>query len=198
MSLLGIMMLLLFGSLRISVRNWDAGETRIDEISQMAAVQNFFQRHLTAAQPEQLQIVAEDRFEFVFQGDSKTLRFAAVLPASAARKGLQVFSIKLQETELQQTIVVGIEPLYPAAKGQSWKKEEVLLAENVSSFNLTYYGSPDNAPDSDWFEDWLEQRSLPALVKIAIEFENGIYWPSMVFGIRMAKVGEFKEEDDIR
>ena len=51
MSLLSIMMLLLFSSLRISVRNWDAGENRIVQVSETAAVQNFFQRYLTTVRP---------------------------------------------------------------------------------------------------------------------------------------------------
>ena len=49
MSLLSIMMLLLFSSMRVSVRNWDAGEKRINKVSDAATAHNFFRRHLAIA-----------------------------------------------------------------------------------------------------------------------------------------------------
>lgn len=198
MSLLGIMMLLLFGGLRISVRNWNAGEQRIDEISQIAVVQNFFQRHLASALPEQMEISDSHKQEFTFKGSAQKLRFASALPASAARQGIQVFTVTLQELESEYAVLVGIEPLYPAALGKSWKKEEVVLVNNVSDFSLAYFGANEQEHDPGWHDEWTDTDNLPALVKIEISYENGIYWPPMVIAMRLADVVLVQEDEDVR
>ncbi len=187
MSLLSIMMLLIFSSLRISVRNWDAGEERILEVSETASVQNFFQRYLTAVKPLQDDF-SEDETKLSFQGDTSSLSFVASLPASAGRQGLQVFSLKLKKYEDGDELVVNIVPFYPLADGEEWQNEEVTLAEKISVFKLSYFGvsEEDESEDSLWHEEWLEQHNLPSLVRVEIEFENGILWPELIVGLRLA------------
>ncbi|MCK5665767.1 MAG: prepilin-type N-terminal cleavage/methylation domain-containing protein [Thiotrichaceae bacterium] len=187
MSLMSIMMLLLFASLRISARNWDAGEKRIDEISQMAAVQNFFQRHLSSVRPE-LNEISEGDLELAFKGDAKRLEFVASLPSSAARLGLQIFTVKLTNEDDAKAIVVGIEPFYPTADGEEWKKEEVILVNEVNTIKFSYFGNFEQDDEPEWHESWREQHVLPLLIKVEIEFENGIYWPAMIVSTRIKNV----------
>ncbi|WP_333874304.1 prepilin-type N-terminal cleavage/methylation domain-containing protein [Methylobacter sp.] len=51
MSLLSIMVVLLFSSLRICAQSWEKGENKITEVNEVAVVYNFFQRHLSSAIP---------------------------------------------------------------------------------------------------------------------------------------------------
>jgi general secretion pathway protein J len=187
MSLLSIMMLLIFSSLRISIRNWDAGEERILEVSETASVQNFFQRYLTAVKPLQDDF-SEDETKLSFQGDTNSLSFVASLPASAGRQGLQVFSLKLKKYEGGDELVVNIVPFYPLADGEEWQNEEVTLAEKINVFKLSYFGvlEEDESEDSLWHEEWLEQNKLPSLVRVEIEFENGMLWPELIVGLKLA------------
>jgi general secretion pathway protein J len=185
MSLLSVMMLLLFGSLRISVRNWDAGEERIFEVSEVASVQNFFQRFLTSVRPFEDDF-SGDEPEFSFQGESRKIRFVASLPASAGRQGLQIFSLKLKSVDDLESLTVDIVPFFPAADGEEWKNEEVTLAENISDFKLSYFGAIDEDDEATWHEQWLDQKQLPSLVKVEIEFENGALWPELVVAPRMS------------
>ncbi len=48
-SILGIMMVLLFGSMRICIRSWEAGEAHMQKVSRMTVIQNFFRSHLRSA-----------------------------------------------------------------------------------------------------------------------------------------------------
>ncbi len=186
MSLLSVMMLLLFGTLRISVRNWDAGEQRILEVSETAATQNFFQRYLTSMRPLQDDF-SEDETRFSFQGEDSNLRFVASLPASSGRQGLQFFSLKLKKYTEGDVLLVNIVPFFPLADGDEWKKEEVTLAENVSDFKLSYFGVLDeDDTDPSWHDQWLEQNRLPSLVKVEMEFDNGMLWPEMVVALKLA------------
>jgi len=51
MTLLSIMVVLLFSSLRICAQSWEQGENKITEVNEVAVVYNFFQRHLSSAIP---------------------------------------------------------------------------------------------------------------------------------------------------
>lgn len=51
MTLLSIMVVLLFSSLRICAQSWEQGENKITEVNEVAEVYNFFERHLSAAIP---------------------------------------------------------------------------------------------------------------------------------------------------
>ncbi len=102
-TLLGVMVTLLFGSLRIASQSWHNGETKIDQVNRKAVVYQFFKRHLSSARPlpefvvadrDQLQNNTEQEpLKLSFQGMPQSLRFVAPLPAASARKGLQVFAI---------------------------------------------------------------------------------------------------------
>ena len=188
MSLLSIMMLLLFGSLRISVRNWDAGENRMLEVSETAAVQNFFQRYLTTVRPLQDEF-SEDEAKFSFQGQDSNLKFVASLPASAGRQGLQAFSLELKEYAEGDALLVNIAPFFPLGDGDEWENEEVVLAENVSEFKLSYFGILEEFDDSpSWHDEWVEQNKLPSLVKVEMEFDNGMLWPEMIVALKLSSV----------
>ena len=183
MSLLSLIMLLLFGSLRISARNWDAGEQRIAEVSQMAAVQNFFRRYLSTAKP--VQQIEEDDIDdeqsgLAFVGGHDSVDFVASLPASAGRLGLQVFSVKLQSQDDSKAIIVAIKPFYPTADDEEWEKEEVELITGIRHFKFSYFGTLKQHEQAEWHEDWKDQDELPYLVKVEIEFDNGMYWPVMI------------------
>jgi general secretion pathway protein J len=51
MTLLSIMVVLLFSSLRTCAQSWEQGENKITEVNEVAVVHNFFQRHLSSAIP---------------------------------------------------------------------------------------------------------------------------------------------------
>ncbi|HEY8220174.1 MAG TPA: prepilin-type N-terminal cleavage/methylation domain-containing protein, partial [Methylobacter sp.] len=49
MTLLSLMVVLLFSSLRICAQSWEQGENKIAEVNEVAVVYNFFQKHLASA-----------------------------------------------------------------------------------------------------------------------------------------------------
>lgn len=189
MTLLGIMVVLLFGSMRICAESWEKGEIKIEEVNQVAVVYNFFQRHLSAAKPLWDDFTVAGERSFTFQGNSEFVQFVSGFPASAGRAGLQLFTIKAQEEDQEQIIKVSLVPFYPSVEGEALPREEVTLIKNVSKFSLAYLGAnetQDDAAENLWQEEWLNQETQPRLVKIHIELENGIYWPDMVIELKVA------------
>ena len=185
LTLLSIMVVLLFGSLKIGADSWERGENKIAEVNEVAVVYNFFQRHLISAKPLWDDFSGEER-TLSFQGDSQSLQFVSSFPASAGKAGLQLFSIKLLEEDDEQFINVTLKPFFPVPEGEQFAKEEVTLVSHVSNFKLAYFGSEDGVSDPNWQNQWLGKEIQPRLVKINIELENQIYWPEMVFDLKVS------------
>ncbi|MFZ2172145.1 MAG: prepilin-type N-terminal cleavage/methylation domain-containing protein [Methylococcaceae bacterium] len=194
MTLLSIMVVLLFTSLKICADSWEKGESKITDVNEVAVVYNFFQRHLSVATPLWNDFSEEDR-TFSFQGKSRSLQFISSFPASAARSGLQLFSIQLQEADNQRFVVVTITPFFPVTEGKEWRKEEVALIKHVSDFKLAYFGSDGNENKDVWLDEWLDRDVQPRLVKINIELENEIFWPEMIIELKVTGIANTTEPE---
>ncbi len=196
MTLLSIMVVLLFSSLRICAQSWEQGETKISEVNEVAVVYGFFQRHLASAIPlwddfsEQKTSgtlapapAARDNKNFSFQGSRQSLQFVSVFPASAGRSGMQLFSIA---PDNEQSLKVTLTPFFPTNEGEDWQQEEVVVLKQVSEFSLAYFGDAEGSGEERWHEQWLEKSTQPSLVKITISTENGIFWPDMIIAVKIA------------
>jgi general secretion pathway protein J len=185
MTLLGIMVVLLFSSMKICADSWQKGEDKITEVNDVAVVYQFFQHHLSTAKPLWNDFNEESRI-FAFQGKNQELQFVSAFPASAKKSGLQLFSLKLIKDGDEQVIQVSITPFYPVAEGEEWRKEEVDLLRHVRNFTLSYYGPAgiDGEAEATWQDDWLEKETQPRLVKIKIERDDDNFWPEMVVELK--------------
>lgn len=189
MTLLGVMVTLLFSSLRIAAESWNAGENKVAEVNTKAVVYQFFKRHLTAIRPlprlNNDQSVAEDGRQ-MFQGFTRSLRFVAALPAASARKGLQVFTIAPDPTK-SSTLLVSLVPYRQteANQGVSSERPEVLL-ENIEKLRFSYFGRTEEASVAAWHDEWMFDL-LPSLIKVSIQLSDGSYWPDMVFPLKITQ-----------
>lgn len=185
MSLLSVMMLLLFASLRICVQNWNAGEKKIAQVSQAAILQNFFRSKLHATLP------LEDNFseekQFSFQGEEQQLQFVAAMPASASRLGLQLFILSLETSAEDKglDLRVDIKPFFPQAEAEEWGEEQVVILKNIQNLRFGYFGVDDLNGESVWQNEWLEKHTLPKLVSIDVELTNGEVWPQVVVALKV-------------
>lgn len=189
MTLLSIMMALLFGSMKICAESWEKGENKIAEVSNVAAVINFFQRHLIPAEPLWNDFDNEEKL-FSFQGREQAVQFVSAFPASAGRAGQQLISVALDKDNGEQVLKVTLTPFFPVGEGGEWFKEEEILLRKVSFFSLTYFGSEDGQAESRWHDEWIEKDRQPQLVKINIGLENEMFWPEMIFPLKATESAE--------
>ncbi|NOQ12859.1 MAG: prepilin-type N-terminal cleavage/methylation domain-containing protein [Methyloprofundus sp.] len=193
MSIMSIMMLLLFASLRICVQNWNAGEKKIAQVSQAAIVQGFLQNKLQAALPLDADFFEEEQFSF--QGDKEKMQFVAAMPASASRLGLQLFNISMKKSvgEDGHELLVDIQPFFPQGDdAEQWKEEQVVILKKIDTLRFAYFGPDsddtkigDSDEDSAWQNEWLERKALPRLVRIDVELINGEVWPQLVIALKI-------------
>ena len=51
LTLLGLILVLLFGGLRLGVRSWDASQQQIDTLNSLRSLESFLRREMSVAQP---------------------------------------------------------------------------------------------------------------------------------------------------
>ncbi len=188
MTLLGIMVVLLFTSLKIAAESWNAGEGKVAEVNKKSVVYQFFKRHLTTIRPvlaesTQRDSIGEDASipGLAFQGHSQSMQFVAAMPAASTRKGLQVFTIAAERAE-PSTIMV---TLSPYQQTEPREPEQVVLLEHVKGFAFSYFGKKDESSDAGWQPEWTGLDHLPQLIKVSIKLDDGSYWPDMVFPLKI-------------
>ncbi len=189
MTLLGVMVVLLFSSLRIAAESWNAGESKMAQVNQKAVVYQFFKRHLTTIRPLPILNIDPNNPEElqVFRGYPQTLRFAAALPASSARKGLQIFTIA-PNPENSSILMVSLVPyrLTETDQNQPPDRPEILL-EDVAKLQFAYFGKTEDVAESQWREEWALADRLPSLIKVSIVLKDGSYWPDMIFATKITQ-----------
>ncbi|AMK78397.1 MULTISPECIES: prepilin-type N-terminal cleavage/methylation domain-containing protein [Methylomonas] len=196
-SLLGIMVVLLFASLRIAAESWNSGEAKISEVNKKAVVYQFFKRHLSNTKP--FPVIQENQTQsnqqqelqktpkLAFEGLPQSISFVSALPAASARKGLQVFHVGLDPRQ-PSILKVALTP-YRQTESLPADAEPVVLLENLRHLKISYFGSSTDNGDgsSGWLDEWQGQATgqLPKLVKISIALNDDSFWPDMIFALKI-------------
>ncbi|QWF69917.1 prepilin-type N-terminal cleavage/methylation domain-containing protein [Methylomonas paludis] len=193
MTLLSVMVVLLFGSLRIAAESWNVGEAKTVAVNKKSVVYQFFKQRLSTIKPLLLQTDAsqdngDQAQQPVFIGMINRLRFVAALPASSARKGLQIFDITAYGGDNIESEARGLSlqvALTPYMASEVIKTEKVELLNHISRLSFAYYGNGDPTNAGDWQDEWLSTDHLPELIKIHIQLDDDSFWPDMVFPVRI-------------
>jgi general secretion pathway protein J len=181
MTLLSMMVVLLFASLKIGADSWYKGETKIAEVNEVAVVYNFFQQHLALAKPLLNDLSKSEPAPLAFQGKKQSVQFVSGFPASVGRLGLQLFTVKLDK----KVIKVTTKPFFALQDNRAENTEEVVLLSGVSDFNIAYFGSDEEAGNSRWHDEWLEKSTQPTLIKISIKRDHGSFHPDMFIALKI-------------
>jgi general secretion pathway protein J len=192
MTLLSMMMALLFASLKIGADSWQKGNARLARNSEIAIAQQFFRHYLVTAKPlstNEPKKTATGTLSkaLAFQGRTDSVQFVSALPASAARVGLQRFTVYRQQNQLK----VVVTPFF-ASKSNKAEREELILLTDISDFSVAYFGSnalPNALQSSNsWQTEWLDKATLPRLIKINLTLSNGRFTPSIVIALQTTEL----------
>ncbi len=181
MSLLSIMMVLLFASLRTSARSWNLGEQKIAQVNEKVVTYGFLKRYLSNARP--LWRHNDGQRVFMFQGQNQSVKFVSNMPLSSAYKGLQQFELFLDNHNDSQRLMVAVKPFSFQENSETEAQPQILVAQ-IASLKLQYY----DVDAEDWAEQWQDKETLPALVKVSIELTDHSPWPPMIFALQRAGV----------
>ena len=187
MTLLGLLMAMLFGGLRLGTRAWEASDARSTDLARLEAVQGFIRRALSGAYPLISTGDDDTKRRIAFTGGAEAVEFTALMPAHFGVGGF--YSVVLAvENVLDGKRLVFHRQLFrpdgedtPRPAGGEEEKGKVLL-DGISSAGFFYFGvlEPDETPA--WHSEWRDPKSLPDLVRLHVTFADGDKkaWPDLV------------------
>ncbi len=188
MTLLGVMVVLLFSSLRLAGESWNAGENKVAEVNTKAVVYQFFKAHIAGIRPLPMLISEQEMMsesQQVFEGRLQSMRFVGALPAASARKGLQVFTLALEQHNPTR-LLVHLKPYrVTEANADEHNDPPELLLDNIEQLRFAYFGKTEDVAEAQWREEWVVADRLPSLIKVTIELADGSYWPDMIFPLKI-------------
>ena len=178
-SLLGVLLVLLFGAMRTGIRSWQAAERRIEATEGVVQAERFLVRVVSQAwSPEEAArggralgggSVRGPRGFFEGARD----RFALVAPGVRAlpRSGLYRYEIYLEERagdQIAGDLWVRMEPY--RLEEEAATGEPRLLLENIAALEIRYFGASGAGGEPEWGEEWpADAHRLPLLVEIRLQ-----------------------------
>ncbi len=191
MTLLGLLMLGLFGGLRLGARVWEASDARSADRARIEAVQRFIRAYLGQARP----LAAADRTGddvVAFIGRGERLDFTAVLPAHLSAGGFEHVALSLADRDDGQGLVREHGPLQRREDGRAElfqldEGETAVLLDNLVVVKFSYYGARNNGENAEWTDRWDDDQRLPLLVRVRIEFPESDrrIWPELTVALRI-------------
>lgn len=181
MTLLGILMAALSGTIGFVGRSWDRGWQESAEAAALSRVENALRRLVERSFPASVAEQTKDRY--VFAGSAQGLRVVAYDAAGATAPGLYV-------QEIVDLPVSGTHRLVfrryaynsrglPAANADTLDGHAILLAGDYE-FVFSYFGAPRPNMAPDWFRDWQFDRALPDLIRLSVRKGGKAAWQSIL------------------
>ena len=179
-TLMGLVLVVLYGGLRLGLNGWDSGERRAEASNRLRSAQEFLRRQL--AQSMTVYETNDDRRErfVVFAGRSEGIEFVAPMPARLGQSGLYRMWIGLTDGQLR----LRQRPYLPGDPAAGEERVNVLL-EGVSAMEWAYFGPErDNDQESpQWHADWTSTERRPLLVRLNLTLRGESSWPDLVVAL---------------
>ena len=182
LTLLALLTAVLFGSVRLVGRSTDGGEAKVEAASSMRLAEEFLRANLEAQHPLRMRKLVDWPLLFVGAGDE--LRYASELPARVAGGGIWFYRLAVHADEARAPLVLEriVPDLAADARPEFANAERSILAENIASLKIAYFGrDPDAAPSvaPSWHDQWTDTQRLPMMIRIDVTPKGGPPWPTL-------------------
>ena len=153
MTLLGLLMVVLFGGLRLGVRAWETGDWHAKEMTRVEAVHRFVRGRLSQAY--RLPWIDEDgRKRAAFEGTAEAVIFTTLLPEHLAMGGFHSVTLGLAGRGGEKRLVASWRPFRPdmSTVADALGVRETTLVDGVSEIEFSYFGRTKKDELLGWHE----------------------------------------------
>ena len=173
-TLMGLVLVALYGGLRVGMNSWESGETRAEAVNRQRSVQEFLRRQL--AQSVTVHVANERGERLVrFAGQANAIEFVAPLLAYLGQAGLYWIRLEGREGQLRM-----LWRPYLTADAEAGELQETVLLEGVTTMEWAYFGvERDEEPQPQWRSTWTSAMRRPWLVRLNLTVEQQV-WPDLV------------------
>jgi general secretion pathway protein J len=207
--MVALITVLLFAGLRVGTRAWDGVEVTADRVGAVRLAHGFLLRTLTQARA--ITLAVDGTLVPAFSGDAERVDFTAPLSEHVGVPGIYLLRLQVENNGRRRDLILtrwlvhpevlegkqdGVpkwEPLKEAShkglEGTPLDRDaaagafgRTLLLEGVEEIEMNYYGVLAGETDPGWHKEWLEQPSLPALIRIHLTTVDQT-WPDLIVAL---------------
>lgn len=180
-ALLGIIVLVVAGTLRLGYRSVEAGEKRVESLERLRSSLNIVDSQIQSFIP----LTYEDQGEMkhYFKGERGLMQFSTNYSIWGGKRGYVVATYTVttadngrQSLDVAETIV-----------GMGLSRETKLFT-NFDTISFAYFFKDPTEEKGRWVEQWTEEGSLPE--KIALRLTEGIRDFTMIIPLRVNAAAE--------
>ena len=192
-ALLGMMMLILTGSLRVGAESWDKGEKRLEESNRLFTIETFLAKHVASLLPLS-GVNRRGEMEPAVLGNAHSLTYIAALPDQLQGGGIYKFNYYLEEKNGNLALRVSIvsyisNPVREMAELPPL--DNIVVVDHLKDFKISYYGRVSRTGNAyatqddpfKWTNVWRDYQ-FPQLIRIEISREGEDPWPPLMIAPR--------------
>ena len=172
MILVGLIIAIGVGGIRMSRKAAETGEHRIEAINAVRTTQEFLRKQLSRTLPLAFDVDRTEGKNHVFVGEDREVTFVAPMPGYLSKGGPYVQRLALERDRLNfyHRILISEE---------EDEAEVVTLLDRIRRGGFEYRGIDEEGKLGDWEDEWEDPARTPMMVRLSLEFQDGTYmrWP---------------------
>lgn len=180
LTLLGFILVIIFGTFRLGLSAWDRGETLKEEYQKIRIISQLLTRQIKSMVPYPSKTQKAEGDYLAFEGKAQSIRFVSALTAKSHRlEGLVDVTYQYQEDDLKggRLILYEKRALTRDFLADEPKEENAIpLLEGISKILFEYYQEEDPSKNQSeaWLDAWdgKEKKALPKGLRITVGFKD--------------------------
>jgi general secretion pathway protein J len=181
LTLLGFILLILFGAFRMGLSAWNRGESTKEEYQKVRVISQLISRQIKSAVPYKIKTQKAEGDYLAFEGKAHSLRFVSAFPMKARQaEGFvyAVYEFKEGGKEEGRLVLYEQRVLNKDFFADDLREDlGISILEGISNVRFEFYREEDseqNKPE-EWVEEWSakEEKELPKALRMIITSRNG-------------------------
>lgn len=168
LAVLGLIAVLLSGSVQFGVRAWQALGRRTTGYEATDAVHTVLRHVLEGAQPMPLVGLGRSGAALYVLGSPTTLDFVGELPDAVSRGGYSDIALLL--TGDRRLVVRWRRHVRDPRMAAGESASETELLRDVAGIEFSYFSPATDRQPGGWHLEWTQPRALPALIRLRLRF----------------------------
>ena len=177
-ALIGIIVLIIIGAMRLAAKSIDSGEKRIESLERMRASFNIIDSQIQSFTP--LTYEEDAQTKYYFKGERESMQFSTNFSIWGGEKGyvITTYAVKMGENGKQVLYasenVVGMEG-----------RRETKLFDTFEKMYFEYFSKDPTEEKGKWVEQWTVTTGIPE--KVRLHFVDGARDLSLIIPFRVQK-----------
>ena len=177
-ALIGIIILVVAGTLRLGYRSVEAGEKRIESLERIRSSLNIVDAQIQSFVP--LSYDDQGETKYYFKGERGLMQFSTNYSIWGGEKGYVIATYTITTADNGKQVLSAAETIVGMGSGRETK-----LFTNFDTISFAYFFKDPTEEEGKWVDQMTEENGLPE--KVALRLTEGVRDFTMVIPLRARK-----------